>query len=75
MSKSLVITLIGEDRSGIVEEISSVITDHQGEWIESRLANLSGKFTGILRVNFPESTLIKQWNFLNKIQLMAFHYK
>lgn len=55
MSKSLVITLIGEDRPGIVEAISGVITDYQGEWVESRLANLSGKFTGILRVNFPES--------------------
>jgi glycine cleavage system regulatory protein len=54
MSKSLVITLIGDDRPGIVESISSVIVQHQGEWVESRMANLSGKFAGILRVNLPD---------------------
>jgi len=59
MSKSLVITFIGEDRPGIVEGISSIINDFQGEWVESRLANLSGKFTGILSVNFPESNIQK----------------
>jgi len=53
MSKSIVITLIGEDRPGIVESISSIITQYKGEWVDSRMANLSGRFTGILRINFP----------------------
>ena len=52
--KSLVITLNGDDRSGIVESISRVIVEFQGEWIESRMANLSGKFAGILRANLPD---------------------
>ncbi len=54
MSKSIVITLIGDDRPGIVESIAKVIVDYQGEWVESRMANLSGKFTGLLRANLPE---------------------
>ncbi len=54
MSKSLVITLIGDDRPGIVESISRVIVEHGGEWVESRMANLGGKFAGILRVNLPD---------------------
>ena len=52
--KSLVITFVGDDRPGIVESISKIIVQHDGEWIESRLANLSGKFAGVLRVNIPE---------------------
>lgn len=52
--KSLVITLNGDDRSGIVESVSRVIVEFQGEWIESRMANLSGKFAGILRANLPD---------------------
>lgn len=54
MSKSIVITLIGDDRPGIVESISRIIVEHGGEWVESRMANLSGKFTGLLRVNLPD---------------------
>lgn len=52
--KSLVITLNGDDRSGIVESLSRIIVQHQGEWVESRMANLSGKFAGILQANLPE---------------------
>jgi len=54
MMKSLVITLNGDDRSGIVESLSRIIVQHQGEWIESRMANLSGKFAGILLARLPE---------------------
>jgi len=54
MTKSIVITLIGDDRPGIVESIAKVIVDFQGEWVESRMANLSGKFTGLLRANLPD---------------------
>jgi glycine cleavage system regulatory protein len=54
MLKSIVITFIGDDRPGIVEAISRIIASHQGEWVESRLVNLSGKFAGVLRANLPE---------------------
>jgi len=54
MTKSLVITFVGDDRPGIVESISKIIVQYDGEWVESRLANLSGKFAGVLRVNIPE---------------------
>lgn len=52
--KSLIITINGDDRAGIVEELSRIIVEHGGEWIESRMANLCGKFAGILRVNLPD---------------------
>ena len=54
MAKSLVITLIGNDRPGIVESVSELVLRHKGEWVESRMANLSGKFAGILRVILPD---------------------
>lgn len=57
MSKSIVITLIGDDRPGIVESISNIIVRHQGEWVESRMANLSGKFSGILSLNLPQTSV------------------
>ncbi len=54
MTKAVVISLIGDDRPGIVESIASIVVQHQGDWIESHMANLSGKFAGILRVNLPD---------------------
>ncbi|MBN2860989.1 MAG: hypothetical protein JXK93_12055 [Sphaerochaetaceae bacterium] len=53
MKKSLVITLIGDDRPGIVETVSTILNAHQGEWVESHMSNLVGKFAGILHVQVP----------------------
>ena len=51
----LVLTVIGPDRPGLVESIAEAITAHQGNWMESRMAHLGGKFAGILRVSVPAS--------------------
>ena len=47
---SLVVTLIGSDRPGLVESVASVVSDHGANWVESRMAHLAGEFAGILRV-------------------------
>ena len=50
---SIVMTVIGPDRPGLVEELSAVISGHGGNWLESRMAQLAGQFAGILRVEAP----------------------
>jgi glycine cleavage system regulatory protein len=49
----LVLTLLGPDRPGIVELIAGVISEHGGNWLESRMSHLAGKFAGILRAELP----------------------
>jgi glycine cleavage system regulatory protein len=49
----LVLTVIGEDRPGLVGELSAVIAAHQGNWLESSMSHLAGKFAGILKVAVP----------------------
>lgn len=49
----LVITLIGPDRPGLVESVAEPIAALGGNWLESRMAHLAGKFAGILRVEVP----------------------
>jgi glycine cleavage system regulatory protein len=49
----LVLTVIGPDRPGLVESIAEALTAHEGNWMESRMAHLGGKFAGILRVDVP----------------------
>lgn len=54
MRSQLVLTLIGRDRPGLVEALSAQIARHGGNWEESRMAHLAGKFAGILRVSVPD---------------------
>ena len=51
MSKtSLVLTVLGRDRSGLVGQLAQLVANHGGNWVESRMAHLAGQFAGILRV-------------------------
>jgi len=49
----LVLTLIGADRPGLVEAVADVVASNGGNWLESRMAHLAGKFAGILRIEVP----------------------
>jgi glycine cleavage system regulatory protein len=49
----IVLTLIGPDRPGLVEAVAAVIASHGGNWLESRMTHLAGKFAGILRAELP----------------------
>jgi glycine cleavage system regulatory protein len=51
MRTSLVLTVIGDDRPGIVEQLSDQVLAAGANWEESRMARLAGKFAGILRVS------------------------
>jgi glycine cleavage system regulatory protein len=46
----LILTAIGDDRPGLVEELATAISTHGGNWLESSMAHLSGKFAGIVEV-------------------------
>jgi glycine cleavage system regulatory protein len=49
----LVVTLVGADHPGIVESVAQPIAANGGNWLESRMAHLAGKFAGILRIEVP----------------------
>jgi glycine cleavage system regulatory protein len=51
---SLILTLIGADRPGLVEAVAAPIAAHGGNWLESRMAHLAGKFAGILRLEVAD---------------------
>ena len=53
MNSSYIITFIGDDRPGLVEQLSSVIKKNGGNWQESSLSQLGGKFAGLILVSLP----------------------
>jgi len=57
MPLSLVITVIGPDRPGLVERLSSVIAESGGNWEGSRMARLGGQFAGVVQIALPEERL------------------
>ena len=46
-------TIIGTDRPGLVQLVTSRVADHGGNWLESRMCHLGGQFAGIARVEVP----------------------
>ena len=54
---SLVLTVIGDDHPGLVESLSTAISSHQGNWHESSMSHLAGKFAGIVSISAPEGEI------------------
>jgi len=53
MQITLVMTVVGQDRPGLIEAVARLVRHHGGNWLESRMCRLGGEFAGILRVNVP----------------------
>jgi len=53
MQVPLVMTILGPDRTGLVESVARVVADHGGNWLESRMCRLGGEFAGIPRIELP----------------------
>ena len=56
METSYIVTFIGDDRPGLVEAVSGVIEKNRGNWHESRLSQLGGKFAGLVLVSLPSDS-------------------
>ncbi len=54
MSTSIVLTVVSEDRPGIVEALSELLAEHGGNWTESSMLSMAGQFAGILLASVPE---------------------
>ncbi len=57
MANLLVITALGEDRPGIVDDLSRVLLDHQLNIADSRMSVLGGEFALILMVSGSNDAL------------------
>ena len=53
MKTSLVMTVLGNDRPGLVSSLADTVARHGGNWLESRMARLAGQFAGIVRIECP----------------------
>jgi glycine cleavage system regulatory protein len=54
---TLVLTVIGDDRAGLVDALAGPIARHGGNWDRSHMARLAGKFAGIVVVSVPDERI------------------
>ena len=62
MQLSVVMTVMGRDRPGLVDSLAGLVAEQGGNWLESRMSRLGGQFAGILHVQVPaekEAALIQ----------------
>ncbi|RRJ83521.1 glycine cleavage system protein R [Aestuariirhabdus litorea] len=50
----MVVSIIADDQPGLVDSLAQTVVDNQGNWLESRMAQMAGKFAGILRISVSE---------------------
>ena len=68
MQITLVMTIIGPDRTGLVESVARTVADHGGNWLESRMCRLGGEFAGLLRIEIPVENKSSLLAALQKLQ-------
>jgi glycine cleavage system regulatory protein len=69
MLATLVMTVIGADRPGLVQMVASRVADNGGNWLESRMCRLGGQFAGILRVEVPKERRDELVNALRTLEV------
>ncbi|MDX9987518.1 MULTISPECIES: ACT domain-containing protein [Thiothrix] len=68
MQSSLVLTVLGSDRAGLVKSIAEAVAAHQGNWQESRMVHLAGQFAGLAHVTLPQEQLAALTQTLQALQ-------
>lgn len=53
---TLVLTVIGDDKAGLVDTLAATVAARGGNWERSQMAELAGKFAGIVMVTVPDQS-------------------
>lgn len=54
---TFILTVVGDDRPGLVSALSAPIKGHGGSWERSQMSRLAGKFAGIVLVSVADEHL------------------
>lgn len=68
MSSFFIISIMTDDRPGIVDTLSGLVKDHSGNWLESRMTQLAGKFAGIVKIQIAEANIPALESELDKLK-------
>lgn len=66
--KKLVLTVIGEDKIGLIEQLSNVLLKNNASWLASNLSHLGGYFAGVVEIEVPENHLAELTKDFSELQ-------
>lgn len=55
MKQEIVLSMIADDHPGIVQTLAETITEHGGNWLDSSMSHLGGKFAGIVLLEVSDA--------------------
>ena len=73
MQTELILTVVGDDRPGMVQDAANCVREVGGNWLESRMTRLAGKFAGVVRVSLPEVSTAVLVEKLESLEGMSIH--
>src|SRR3954469_16411853 len=59
MTVSVILTVVGSDRPGLTQALADAVLAAGGNWLESHLSRLGGKYVGSVLVELPEEGLAR----------------
>ncbi len=74
MQNHLVLTVIGRDRPGLVSAVSETVLAGGGNWLDTRMASLSGQFAGMLLVAIAPEKADALVASLRKLEAQGLHF-
>ncbi|HPG41716.1 MAG TPA: ACT domain-containing protein [bacterium] len=72
MRNHIVLTLTGPDRIGIVDQVTHIILNHEGNVEASKMAHLGGEFAMLMLIAVPASTFDKMQDQLATLMQQGF---
>ena len=71
--KQLIVTIIGKDKPGLVEQLSDTVYFNHANWLSSSLSQLGGQFAGIIQIDVATEHFQSLRKALTDIEALHIH--
>ncbi len=68
MAKHIILSVISNDKPGVIKSISKAVKQNGGNWLESQLSQLAGKFAGVIKVSVADENLAQMHQALQSLR-------
>jgi len=71
VNQAIILTVVGSDRPGLTRAIADAVFEVDGNWLESHLSRLGGKYVGSVLVDLPADRLSELEDATRKIDAIG----
>lgn len=70
--QAMVLSIIGKDKKGLVDDVAKAVSNAQGNWMRSSFCHLAGHFAGFVEIILPkenQNDLVSACHALSNLQI------